>query len=326
MKRKSLLLLRVVCFILCAGFMLSFIANIFVQHATTDTGFFKLPRNSVDILYLGNCHAYSTFMPTLIENKTGKNGFVYGGSSQDVKMTYFYLREALKTQSPEYVVMETFPITIYDSYVSLDTIYAYASYNFTDLPFNFDRLLYAFQYNRDRYAAEAEYDPIPVSRTSLFTTLPFFHQNWENIQGLERNTVVSMDNGYTTYHLVDPLSHPEDILTLVQTDDRMDIDPTSLLYLNKIIDLTQSRGMQLILVTVPYTSMTEREAARYNTLADIAEERSIPYVNFASSELLEKLDFKRGFMIDDNHVNQTGGCVISSYLADYMKQSMETAE
>ena len=115
-------------------------------------------------------------------------------------------------------------------------------------------------------------------------------------------------------------------MTLYETDDRMDIDPTSLLYLNKIIDLTQSRGMQLILVTVPYTSMTEREAARYNTLADIAEERSIPYVNFASSELLERLDFKRGFMIDDNHVNQTGGCVISSYLADYMKRLMETAE
>ena len=299
--------LRAVGLLICIIVMVSFLSNVLSVRATTDTGFYKLQKNTVDVLFLGNCHAYSTFIPSVIEMITGKTTYVLGGSSQSIPLTYYNMKEALKRQSPEYIVLETFPIIIYDSYIPADTEVVYAYSAFADIPFSFDKLLYATDY---KDGSEWFY---------LLFDLGYFHDRWEVIQDF-KNKKESHDNGYVVYWNNQPLSDPEELLKLEQTDHCLEIAPDYLEYVYRIIDLAQNNGIRLIFTTVPYTSMTYREAARLNTLNSIAAEYNIPYINFAKEELVNKLDFERGYMIDDNHVNEQGGLILSEYMGNVLKE------
>lgn len=62
--------------------------------------------------------------------------------------------------------------------------------------------------------------------------------------------------------------------------------------------------------------MGENEAARHNTIAQIAQEEDIPYYNLTEQDMLEELQFRRGDMIDINHVNRSGGTLITEFLCD----------
>ena len=304
MKRSKIAgFFRTVGFLLCLGIVLHVVSGAVRYPCASDTHFFEEPEDSIDVLFLGNCHSYSTFIPSLVQAETGLTGYVLGASTQDAPMTYYYLREALKHQSPSYVVLETFPLTIYESYVTTESIEAYGPLNFALLPFNLDRIRYAWDYtDGDGWFAYC-------------LDLLQFHDRWEDVQSLHRS-VTSQDNGYSIYWNREPLSNPEEILELVQTDRLLALDPRGEEYLYRIIDLVEEAGAQLILVTVPYTSMGENEAARHNTIAQIAQEEDIPYYNLTEQDTLEELQFRRGDMIDINHVNRSGGTLITEFLCD----------
>lgn len=279
---------------------------------TTDNGFFSQPENSVDILYLGNCHAYSTCMPSLIRDITGKDGYVLASDDQIAETTYYYLQAALERQSPDIIVIELFPFTIYDSYItdagseSLDLYFA-ASY--ADLPF------------RDRLTHIGEVAGAGHPWPFILFDLGYFHSSWDHVQSLGYS-YVSADNGWREWNEStkdDLLDRPEEPLELIQTDERMEIDPEYLPYLYKLIDLAGENGAQLIFLTAPY-EMKYEEAARYNTLADIAAQYGIPYLNFAKEDMLRAADLRRGDMMDANHVSESGAEKISAYLGGFINE------
>ncbi len=63
-------------------------------------------RESVDILFLGSSRAYCNVIPARIFRNTGVTSYVMAGPSQTTSMSYYYLRECLKTQKPKCVFME----------------------------------------------------------------------------------------------------------------------------------------------------------------------------------------------------------------------------
>ena len=298
-------LVRTVAFLLCLTLALGICARALREQIIMDTESFEQPEDSIDVLFLGNCHCYSTFIPSIIQEETGMSAYVLGASSQDIPVTYYYLEEAFKTQSPSYVVLETFPITIYESYVGMETIEAYSHLGFSAMPLSLDYFAYAWDYTDGKGVLSYWFD------------LLYFHDNWEQVQGLEQSPPrIAQDNGYAVYWIYEPLDRPEEPLELVQTDELAPLDPTGEEYLYRIMDLVEENDSTLILVTVPYTSMTEIEAARYNTIDQIAQENDIPYYNFTKEEFLEDYGFLRGYMIDTNHVNEQGSLLLTEFLSE----------
>ena len=70
------------------------------------SSYLQEPENSVDVLFLGSSRAYCDVIPALIYQRTGVSSFVNGGPSQTASLTYYYLRQSLRTQSPKYVFVE----------------------------------------------------------------------------------------------------------------------------------------------------------------------------------------------------------------------------
>ena len=63
-------------------------------------------EQSVDVLFMGSSRVYCNVSPARIFEKCGVTSYVMAGPSQTVSLTYYYLRECLKTQSPRYVFVE----------------------------------------------------------------------------------------------------------------------------------------------------------------------------------------------------------------------------
>ena len=69
----------------------------------------ELPRNSVDIVYMGNSHANTAFIPAVIDDLLGTRSIHVNTSGESIHQTLFEYREVLRLQQPRMVAMETFP-------------------------------------------------------------------------------------------------------------------------------------------------------------------------------------------------------------------------
>jgi len=74
MKKVIIVIVTILLFIL----IFDKLSLLFVRkgngYGTDVLNFYKQEKNSIDILFLGSSHAYSSFNPYLIKEKTGLNG------------------------------------------------------------------------------------------------------------------------------------------------------------------------------------------------------------------------------------------------------------
>lgn len=70
------------------------------------TNFYELEKNTVDVLVLGSSHAYMSFNTGVLWREHGISSYLLTASAQPLWNTYYYLKEALKTQKPKLIVLE----------------------------------------------------------------------------------------------------------------------------------------------------------------------------------------------------------------------------
>lgn len=62
--------------------------------------------NSLDVLYFGSSIVYCDVIPAVVWEESGLTSYVMAGPEQTLSVTYYYLRQACETQSPQAVVLE----------------------------------------------------------------------------------------------------------------------------------------------------------------------------------------------------------------------------
>ena len=69
----------------------------------------------MDVLVLGSSHAFENINTGTLWDEYGMASYVLGGSRQpSLEYIYYYLKEALKTQRPELIVLEGYML-LYDA-------------------------------------------------------------------------------------------------------------------------------------------------------------------------------------------------------------------
>ncbi len=85
--------------------------------------FRNLEEDSLDILVLGSSHAYVDINPAVLWSEYGIAAYDLCGSNQPMWNTYYYLKEALKTQTPKVVVLEAYCVSLDLEYIDEVTLY-----------------------------------------------------------------------------------------------------------------------------------------------------------------------------------------------------------
>ena len=73
----------------------------------TYQSFYEMEKDSVDVIFLGSSHAISAFSPQMLYDGCGIRSFNLGSEEQSLLVSYYWLKEALRFQKPQAVVLDT---------------------------------------------------------------------------------------------------------------------------------------------------------------------------------------------------------------------------
>ena len=197
-------------------------------------------RDSADVLFFGSSLVYCDIAPAWIWAESGLRSFVMAGPEQTMALTYFSLREALKTQSPRLAVLEASSL-LFRRYQD------YSRANVSAMPLSMNRLAAVF-----RATERAEWK-------GLLFPLYNYHARWTDIRRREAEEHLHPAGdplaGYT------PLAR-----SIPQTPrinrDRVPEEETyreNLVWLKKIGDLCRKKSVRLLVYLAPSAARTPVE-------------------------------------------------------------------
>jgi hypothetical protein len=294
------LIIFIILFVICS--------NIFVLKGngfgSDVTSFYNLEKNSLDIIFFGSSHSYSTFNPELIEKESGLKSYNFATQQQPIQITYYYMVEALKTQKPKYFVLESHMLTLDYDYAEEGTI--------RDA---LDKMKPSLnKFNAINAAVKNKED-----RASYYINIIKYHSRYKELttadikEGLLQNGIDN--NGYISLE-----SKPEvmiDNKKILKQNSKKEIYYKNIEYLNKIIELAKENDIELILVKTP-CQMTDETQAKVNWLVEYTKENNIDFIDY--NKKIKELDIKTGDFYDTGHLSGSGSTKVSKNFVEYIQK------
>ena len=123
--------------IFCAGASAVVLPKRYDYGSTWDM-YLKEEEDTIDVMFFGSSLAYCDVVPATIYQETGITSYVMAGPEQTMPITYRYLKQACKTQSPQVVFLEATGM-FYPAHSRSTAV------NICYMPWSLDRLALTFQ-------------------------------------------------------------------------------------------------------------------------------------------------------------------------------------
>lgn len=300
-QKKSIRVIAGLLFLaLLAGFVLR--AGQVLPPERTDFGatwsmYLQEPEDSVDVLFFGSSLVYCDVVPAVIYEETGLTSYVMAGPEQTLSLSYYYIREALKTQSPSVIFLELTG-AMYERYQ-----------NYTVANVSYMPLVSANRIGAALNASE------PEERFGLLFPLYDYHDQWRNLRwffSARPDETLDPLAGYTMMEEASPQT--ERYAREYTTAE--DVFAENLGWLRKIVDLCEREGVRLVLFQVP--SCAYVPAAALERIRDAAG-ADTELVDFNERFDTMDIDMETDFY-DFLHFNAQGAVKFSRALAMYLAE------
>ena len=303
MKRKTVC--KFICFLLVLSFI--FIKADDVLMVKYPDGilsiqrFYEIENDTVDVLVLGSSHAFETFNTSVLWKEHGISAYVLGGSMQPMWNTYFYLKEALKTQSPKLIILEGYACT-----------------------FDFDESDYSRKV-KNCYGMKPSLNKLQAMLVSSETIDPNFFFPLRNYAARysELNAVDFLGTQINPKYR-DWMGFGDNYdravcenVTFAKTDRTAVMTEKTEEYYRKILRLAEDRNRPLMVVISPYPDVNEEEILLYNSAEIIAGEYNASFINYALDPGEWGLDFSV-HCADPHHLNEVGNRIFTGQVADHI--------
>ncbi len=259
-------------------------------------GFYNSPQSEYDVIFFGSSNAYCSFNPLVIWEKTGVKSYVFATQQQPVWATYHYMVDAFDRQSPDVAVMDILMLSHNDEYYDDGVNYTFCD----NMPFSKNKL-------------ELIWASAPKGeRFNLACRFMKYHSRWNELtkEDFEYRKSEMRDYSKGFCMLTDTFSGAErqDVSGII---DSRQLSEKNLFYLNKIVDLCEDSGVELLLVKTP-SNATPEEKRYYNAVEAVAKERGVEFVDYNTRYSEIGLDLKNDFY-DETHLNVKGAAKFSEY-------------
>ena len=249
-----------------------------------------LKRNTVDVITIGSSHVGVNIDPDLLYRAYGIADVNLWSGMQPLWLSYYFAKEALRYQHPKLLVVDTYRCLESDDYGE----YQYSVKGVQALSPGLDKVRASLASFEDwKTAAEVVWG------------MPVYHERYnqltrEDFEYILKPKGTLTDAGVHDNPAVNPMVMPDYSEIL----DEEPLTEKNVKYLREIISLAKAHNVPLLLITIPYMA-NETEAKRANTIARIAEEEGVPYINYLKemkrTGVYPELDF-----YDTGHMNITG--------------------
>ncbi len=301
-------IMKAICFLLIFGVLLTQYHKVFSfkygDGIYDVTVFYELPENSVDVLCLGSSHAFENINPNVMWKEYGYAAFDLCSSVQPMWNTYFYLKEALKTQKPQLVVLDAYRVIETREYMddsriikgvsglkwSVNKIQALMASAPQDrwLAFGIECIQ-----NHNRYTGDISKEDFCEYKGN-----PAYYASWKGL-----------GNAFKTQALPKP--------DVVNDGTRRALPAKTEWYYRKVIELCQQENIPMLIVVAPYAGYEAQHMRLYHEAADIADEYGITFIDFNEQYEQMHLDFTTD-IADADHLNYIGNVKYTTYLSEYI--------
>lgn len=282
-----------------------------VVHDSED--FYNITPNTVDYFTLGPSHSYFGINPMMIYAKTGYTGYNLGTSAQELDVSYYWLREACKYQTPQYVFLDVAGL-FYEKGTNAETTMIKALTNMRP----------------SLLKCEAAYQIMDSKEAILGTLFPLyqFHTNWN---GLENE---NFQESYDQSFLKGAYLHVQPQPVLVNQDidlygvNEIILEGDNLEYRTKGSNITvdietkfselyyfcEANNIELIPVVIP----TKKWTAQRNRMVQAFLARyDLELMDIYTGQEVG-IDWERDSSDGGYHLSYTGAAKTSEYIAQYL--------
>ncbi|MBE6720213.1 MAG: hypothetical protein E7571_06125 [Ruminococcaceae bacterium] len=254
--------------------------------------FYTEPAETIQVVGVGNSDLYSGFVPTKLFEDYGYTCQLTGSPYQTPLLSYYYLKEMFKTQTPEVVMIEV--DMLYDENPGVQV----PEETKLDSLFN--------------YADTDDFQAVIANQFAVFT----FHDRWKKLNLGKQDLRTPNSHGYKYFTSVGKANLKD---YMKKTDVAEQPHKNRLHQFDMLYNLCIDEGAKVFFVEMPTTNSWNY--ARHNAAVSIAKEYGVEFIdlNLRTDEL--GLNLKKEFRDKGNHLNYKGACKVTKYLGDYIKNN-----
>lgn len=276
-----------------------------------DYAYYQIPKNSIDLLFIGSSHSYCTFNSKLFDHYLKCNSLNLGTDSQSFSITYSAILEILKRQTPKVIVIEVYPIKRDPSILALRP--------------HLDTM--SFSINKLRLIKNS----LPITKwgNHLINTF-YYHSRWKEFNILRKEEQKGYESwegktnnkgfdGYVWDSIRYSLTY--DIYEKIYNNIpniSFDISENYLKLLESLFKICQKKGIKIIIASPPVIDDYEVLNILYNpSLKELMDKYSIDSIDFNTGKIkYEKIDF-----LDNAHLSLAGSDEVSFEMANFLKEN-----
>jgi hypothetical protein len=281
----------------------------------TYTGFYKMPKNSVDVLFFGSSHAASSICPQELYDQYGITSYNLGCEQQNILVSYYWLKEALNYQHPKAVVIDTYMLQLYNDKEPLNTAEVCTR-----------KAIDYMRWGKVKISAIKDICKEDTNQDiwSYYLTNIRFHNRWTWIE--ESDFTYSQlakhfeTKGYAP--LYDRNGNPDyNPFSVNAANNKYELHSLMVKYMQKIVDLCRENNIALIMIKTP-TTATSVEC--HNAVQTFADENQVEFFDLNEKAAYRKLKYKFATdMADDSHPNVSGATKITNYIGRLLQSGYD---
>ena len=266
-------------------------------------------------MFFGSSRAAASFVPQEMYNNYGITSYNLGSEQQNTVVSYYWLKEALNYQEPKAVILDVKHLFVYDENEKLNS-----QVSCTRKPIEHMKMS---SVKREAIRDICSLDD-KQSMFGYYFPLYNYHTRWKLLKeedfSYKEQLQSSKAKGYAPLYRAGGINAE---LPYETDNGDPDIETLKLVplmetYLSKMVDLCKERGIQLILVNVPYQESTK---SHYYAVKAYADEKEIPYYDFCAAPLYQEIDYN--FQLDNQdavHSNLSGAKKLTNYMGQILSE------
>lgn len=274
--------------------------------------FYRMEKNSIDVIFLGSSVCVNAFCPQEIYNNYGIRSYNLGSEQQSIFLSYFWLKEALRFQSPQVVVLDTRFLFELHPENAINTTEGLTR-----------KCLDPMRWSSIK--AEAVNDLCSIdesqSKLSYYLTNIRFHSRWSSLAEYD----IDMSEAYYAelkgYSAIATYGQ-QSYMTFDSSDpDKyQDFEPTMQDYLDRIVKLCRENDIKLVLVSLPGNSMDD---GIHNSITKYAFNNNIDYYNLCETDNYKAIGAKLPRENVVKHENLWGSIKMSKYIGKMLSETYD---
>ena len=274
----------------------------------TFKGFYAEPKNSLDMVYIGQSNVYPFWNAPLCWENYGFTTYPLAIGAMPARSVKYVLEEAVKTQ-PE-------------------ALYLINLNSFTDIRFNVSHLHNVADYMKmSSTKSKMIEDLIPYLGDEQYSKLEFylpivrFHPGWNELTDMSFDLAYNGLKGGSIYSTF--LGTTQDVTESYRvTDNRVALSDDQRTVLEDLAEYIDNNDIKVLFVTVPQAIANESVVAQLNSASDMLEEKGFDVLDMEQSIDELGLNLSTDYY-NEQHLNIHGCIKFTKYLSEYLKSNYD---